>query len=145
MPLGLGVALQQPYNGKDNRGNCGPIPVDAKAAERKSPGHKARTPWVVRSSPRCPVTKPPSHLCHRGNTELIALRVGHDDIVVLRIAIVSHDLRADSDEPFYLARLVIGIQVQVHLVARGDWRPGELKRDVRVLSAEYTEVIVRRQ
>jgi len=23
MPLGLGVALQQPYNGKDNRGNCG--------------------------------------------------------------------------------------------------------------------------
>ena len=91
------------------------------------------------------MTKPPSHLCHGGNTELIALRVGHDDIVVLGIAIVSHDLRADSDEPFDLARLVIGIQVQVHLVAGDDWRPGELKRDIHVLSAEYTEIIVRRQ
>src|SRR5713226_1124477 len=105
----------------------------ARLRSAKGPGHKARTPRVVRRSPNCPVTKPPSHLCHGGKTELIALRVGHDDIVVLGIAIVSHDLRADSDEPFDLARLVIGIQVQVHLIAGGNWRPGELKRDIHVL------------
>ncbi len=58
---------------------------------------------------------------------------------------MSHGLRTESDEPFDLASLVIGVQVEVHLVAGGHWRPGELKRDIDILSAEHTEVIVRRR
>jgi hypothetical protein len=46
VPLGLGVALQQPYNGKDNRGNCGPIPLGAKAAERQRPRSQGQNPYL---------------------------------------------------------------------------------------------------
>src|ERR1039457_6654250 len=75
------------------------------------------------------------------HTELVALTVGHDNVVVIGIAVVTHDLGAEAGQPLDLGGLVVAVQVQVHLVTGAHHRARQLEGEGDMFSAQHTEVV----
>src|SRR5579859_4512100 len=91
-----------------------------------------------------PPGRSPRQVRHGADAELVALRVGHHDVVVVGIAVVPDHAAAERGQPLDLGALVVGVEVEVHLIAGGDWRPRELEGQTHVISLEHAEVVAGR-
>src|SRR5580693_9862467 len=54
------------------------------------------------------------------DAELVALGIGHDHVVVFRVEVVPDPPGAEAGQPPDLGGLVVGVEVEVHLVSRGN-------------------------